>query len=117
MDIALDPFPWAGGTTTCDALYVGVLVITWAGAPGETLQRCGVSLLTNVGHPDWIATSAEEYVAKARGLTGDLERLERLRAHLREEMRRSPLMDAPRFARHVEAAYREAWRLWVLGGA
>jgi protein O-GlcNAc transferase len=115
VDVALDTFPWAGGTTTCDALYMGVPVITWAGAPGETLQRCGVSILTNLGHPEWMAATAEEYVAKARAVAADLPRLADIRAGLRERMRASPLMDAPRFARHVEAAYRQAWMSYVAG--
>jgi protein O-GlcNAc transferase len=112
VDIALDTFPWAGGTTTCDALFMGVPVITWAGAPGETLQRCGVSILTNLGHPEWIATSGDEYIARAQGLAADLSQLAQIRAALRGQMQHSVLMDAPRFARQVEAAYRQAWTTW-----
>jgi protein O-GlcNAc transferase len=112
IDIALDTFPWAGGTTTCDALYKGVPVITQAGPPGETLQRCGISILTNLGHPEWVASSPDEYVAKAQTLAADLSHLAQIRATLRNQMRRSALMDAPRFARHVETAYRHAWTQW-----
>jgi protein O-GlcNAc transferase len=115
VDIALDTFPWAGGTTSCDALFMGVPVITWAGAPGETLQRSGVSILTNLGHPEWIADSAEDYVAKTQALAGDLARLSGIRAGLRDQMRRSPLMDAPRFARNIEAAIRRAWKDFAAG--
>lgn len=116
VDVALDPFPWCGGTTTCDALWMGVPVVTWGGGLGETLQRGGVSILTNIGHAEWIAWTAEEYVAKARELVGDLGRLAEIRKGLRERMRGSVLMDARRFARHVEAAYRKAWRAWAEGG-
>ena len=112
VDVALDPFPWAGGTTTCDALWMGVPVITLAGAPGETLQRCGVSILTNLGRPEWIAATPDDYIAKARALAGDLPRLAEIRAALRPQMQSSVLMDAPRFARNVEAAFRQAWVAW-----
>ncbi len=117
VDIALDPFPWAGGTTTCDALWMGVPVITWGGAPGQTLQRGGVSILSNLGCPEWIAGTPDEYIAKARALAADLPRLAEIRAGLRGRMQRSVLMDAPRFARHVEAAYRRAWEAWCGAGA
>jgi protein O-GlcNAc transferase len=108
IDIALDPFPYVGGTTTLDALWMGVPVITLA---GETaVSRAGVSILSNLGMPEWIARNADEYVKKVVDLTGDLNRLAGLRASLRDRLDRSPLMDAPRFARDIEAAYREMWR-------
>jgi protein O-GlcNAc transferase len=113
VDVALDTFPWAGGTTTCDALYMGVPVITLAGQPGEPLQRGGVSILTNLGFPEWIAQTPEEYLQKAASLAGDLPRLAGIRAGLRGRMQNSVLMDGKRFARHIEAAYRQAWRAWV----
>ncbi len=112
VDIALDTFPWAGGTTTCDALYMGVPVITLAGRPGEPLQRGGVSILTNLGSPEWIAQTPEEYFEKAQALSGDFGQLAGIRAALRGRMLDSVLMDAKRFTRHVEAAYRHAWRAW-----
>jgi predicted O-linked N-acetylglucosamine transferase (SPINDLY family) len=92
---------------------VGVPVVTLAGAPGETLQRCGVSILTNVGHPEWIAATPDDYIAKARALANDLPRLAEIRAALRPRMRSSVLMDAPRFARNVETAFRQAWKAWA----
>jgi predicted O-linked N-acetylglucosamine transferase (SPINDLY family) len=71
-----------------------------------------VSLLSNLGLPELVAHSAEEYVRIAATLANDLPRLTTLRAALRQRMERSPLMDAPRFARNMEAAYRQMWRQW-----
>jgi len=110
IDIGLDPFPFCGGTTTCDALWMGVPVISLAGPTPVT--RGGLSLLANVGLRELVAHSIEDYVEKATALARDLPRLAALRASLRERMQRSPLMDAPRFARNVEAAYRTMWHRW-----
>jgi predicted O-linked N-acetylglucosamine transferase (SPINDLY family) len=108
VDIALDTFPYHGTTTTCEALWMGVPVVTLAGQTHAS--RVGVSLLSNLGHPEWIATSPEGYVKIAVELAGDLPRLAQLRSTLRGRMEASPLMDAPGFAREIEAAYREMWR-------
>jgi predicted O-linked N-acetylglucosamine transferase (SPINDLY family) len=89
---------------------MGVPVVTLAG--NNHVSRVGVSLLSNLGHPEWIAASPEEYVKIAVNLAKDLPRLAELRSSLREKMRTSPLMDAPRFARDMEAAYRKMWRSW-----
>ncbi len=110
MDVALDPFPYGGGTTTCDALWMGVPVVSLAGKTG--VGRGGVSILCNVGLPDLLAHNIDEYVASAVKLAGNLPRLNALRTGMRERMICSPLMDAPRFARHVEAAYRAMWENW-----
>ena len=110
IDIGLDPFPYGGGTTTCDAMWMGVPVVTLAGRTG--VGRGGVSILSNVGVPELIANSVEQYVEIARSLAGDLARLAQLRATLRGRMRESALMDAAGFARDVEAAYRQMWRQW-----
>ncbi len=110
IDVALDPFPYGGGTTTCDALWMGVPVVSLAGQ--TAVGRGGLSILTNIGLPDLAARDPEQYVQVAAELAQDLPRLAGLRATLRERMRSSPLMDAPRFARNVEAAYREMWRQW-----
>ena len=108
IDIALDPFPYGGGTTTCDALWMGVPVVTLS---GETaVGRGGRSILSNIGLPELVANNVEDYVRIAAELASDLPRLAGTRASLRERMRNSVLMDAPRFARGVEAAYREMWR-------
>jgi len=110
IDIGLDPFPFPGGTTTCDALWMGVPVISLAGPTPVT--RGGLSLLSNVGLSELVAHSVDDYLEKAIALARDLPRLAALRTGLRERMRCSPLMDAPRFARHLEAAYRTMWRRW-----
>jgi predicted O-linked N-acetylglucosamine transferase (SPINDLY family) len=102
IDIALDPFPYAGGTTTCDALWMGVPVVTLAGR--TAVGRGGVSILSNIGLPELVARNDAEYVRIATELAGDVSRLETLRASMRERLRASALMDAPGFARDVEAA-------------
>lgn len=106
-DIALDTHPYHGTTTTCEALYMGVPVVTLAGR--AHVSRVGVSLLTNVGLPDLIAADAEMYVQTAARLAGNLSGLRELRSTLRHRMERSPLMDATGFVRDVERAYRGAW--------
>jgi protein O-GlcNAc transferase len=113
-DIALDTFPYAGGTTTCNSLWMGAAVITLAGA--SPIARQGVSFLTNVGLPDLIADSREQYIAIAAALAGDLDRLAQIRRSLRDRMRASPILDGPRFARNLESAYRAMWRTWCEGG-
>jgi predicted O-linked N-acetylglucosamine transferase (SPINDLY family) len=110
IDIALDPFPWGGGITTCDALWMGVPVVSLVGR--TAVGRGGASILANVGLPELIARTPEQYVQIAANLAGDLPRLGELRRALRPRMQASPLMDAPRFARNVEAAYQQMWRNW-----
>jgi protein O-GlcNAc transferase len=107
IDIALDTFPYCGGTTTCDALWMGVPVVTLAGR--TAVGRAGVSLLTNAGLPELIARTPQEYARLAVRLAEDLPRLQHLRSTLRRRMEQSPLMDAPRFAHTIEAAYRQMW--------
>lgn len=115
IDIGLDPFPFAGGTTTCDALWMGVPVVTLAGP--TPVSRGGLSLLANVGLEALAATSGDDYVARAVELARDLPRLAGIRASLRETMSRSPLTDVPRFARDLESAYRTMWRRWCTESA
>jgi predicted O-linked N-acetylglucosamine transferase (SPINDLY family) len=107
VDIALDTFPYAGGTTTCDALWMGVPVVTLAGA--TAVGRGGVSLLTNLGLQEWIAHSVDEYVAIALKMAGDETKLAELRAGLRDRMRSSAIMNGPQFARDMEALFRQMW--------
>jgi predicted O-linked N-acetylglucosamine transferase (SPINDLY family) len=110
LDIILDTFPYNGHTTSLDALWMGVPVVSLA---GETpVSRAGLSQLSNLGLPEWVAHSESEYVKIAEKLAGDLPRLAQLRSTLRERMENSVLMDAPRFARQVEEAYRKMWKRW-----
>jgi len=110
IDIGLDPFPYCGGTTTCDALWMGVPVVTLVGR--TAVGRGGLSILSNAGLPELVARTPEEYLRLAAGLAEDLPRLTEQRAGLRARMQASPLMDAPRFTRHFEAALRTMWRRW-----
>jgi protein O-GlcNAc transferase len=107
VDMILDPFPYPGGTTTCEALWMGVPTLTLAG--DSLLARQGASLLTAAGLEEWVATSKEEYVAKAIALACDLPMLAALRSGLRQQVLASPLFDAPRFARNFEDAL---WGMW-----
>jgi len=107
VDMMLDTFPYPGGTTTCEALWMGVPTLTLAG--DTLLSRQGASMLTAAGLPNWIADSREDFVAKAVALSGEIESLAGLRAGLRDQVRVSPLFDAPRFAHNLEEAL---WGMW-----
>lgn len=114
IDIGLDNLPYNGHTTTLDALFMGVPVVTLA---GQTAVGCaGLCFAKNLELLELVARSADQYVAAAARLARDLPRLAALRAGLRERLERSPLMDAPRFVRNLESAYRNAWRAWCAGG-
>jgi predicted O-linked N-acetylglucosamine transferase (SPINDLY family) len=110
IDIALDPFPYSGGLTTCEALWMGVPVVTMPGA--LFCARHSASHLSNVGLADWIAPDREAYVARAIAASSDLASLAALRAGLRARMAASPLCDAPRFGRALGEALRHAWSDW-----
>jgi predicted O-linked N-acetylglucosamine transferase (SPINDLY family) len=103
IDIALDPFPYNGVTTTCDALWMGVPVISLAGV--TNVSRQGVRFLRNLGLDELLAGSPEKYVWIASELANDLPRLARLHGGLRERMSRSPLLDSRRLTREFETAY------------
>ena len=107
IDVCLDTFPYNGHTTSLDAFWMGVPVVTLVGA--TVVGRAGLSQATNLGLPELVARTPDEYVRTAADLCKDLNRLSELRAGLRTRMERSPLMDAPRFARDIEAAYRSIW--------
>ncbi len=110
VDLVLDPFPYSGGLTTCEALWMGVPTIT---LPGEIFaSRHSASHMSNAGLPDWVTGSVEAYIAMAVARAGDLEALSALRAGLRQTVGRSPLCDAPRFGRNLGAALRHAWGVW-----
>ena len=115
IDIALDPFPFPGATTTCDALWMGVPVVSLVGR--TAVSRAGLSILSNVGLPELVARTAEQYVQIAAELAADRPRRIELRSTLRERMLASPLMDAPQFARDVEAACRNMWGVWCTAAA
>jgi predicted O-linked N-acetylglucosamine transferase (SPINDLY family) len=110
VDIALDPFPFTGGTTSAEGLWMGVPVLTLAG--DRFVSRQGSGLLINAGLPDWIAADADGYVGRAVSHVGDLRHLAALRRELRQKVLTSPLFDATRFARHFEAALRGMWTQW-----
>ncbi|UEM19357.1 tetratricopeptide repeat protein [Skermanella mucosa] len=108
VDIALDPFPYSGGLTTLEALWMGVPVVT---LPGRRFcSRHSLSHVTVLGHPEWAAADADGYVRIAAALSRDREALARLRAGLRNRMADSPLCDGAGFTRGLEAAYRMMWR-------
>ena len=112
VDVALDPFPFNGCTTSFEALWMGVPVVTLAGWP--FIGRMGASFLTQIGLPDLIAATPDEYVAKAAGPASDPAWLAALRLNSRARVAASPLCDFAGYARSVEAAYRDVWRRWCL---
>ena len=113
LDIVLDTAPYNGHTTSLDTLWMGVPVVSLAGK--TPVSRAGLSQLTNLGLPELVAHSEKDYVRIAVELAGNLPRLAELRSTLRHRMETSVLMDAPRFARQVEQAYREMWQSWCSG--
>ena len=110
VDIALDPFPYNGTTTTCEALWMGVPVITLRG--DRHAGRVGASLLTQIGLTDLIAHSIEEYVDIAVALADNSGRLDDLRRALRPRMAGSTMCDERAFAFKMEAAFRTMWQHW-----
>lgn len=114
IDVALDPFPYNGTTTTCEALWMGVPVVTLAG--DHHAGRVGVSLLHAIGLESLIAPSRPAYVERAVALAVAPNERAALRATLRDELRASPLCNAPLFARQIETAFREMWRRWCAAG-
>ena len=108
VDIALSPFPYGGGTTSAEGLWMGVPVITMQG--NHFLSHLGESIANNTGLSDWIAVDEEDYVAKAIAFSTDLEGLEKLRSRLRAQVLSRPLFDAERFANHFKNALRGMWK-------
>lgn len=110
IDVALDSFPYGGGHTTFDALWMGVPVVSLAGVTG--VGRGGASILSNLGKSQWIADSIDSYIDIASSLVRDIDERITIRNQLRPWMLQSPLMDAASHARGIESAYRFAWRAW-----
>ena len=110
IDVALDPIPFGGGTTNCDALWMGVPVVTLAGR--TAVSRGGASILSNIGLGELVSRRENRYLALAAGLVRDTRRLAALRHELRNRLESSPVMDSAKFTRGIEAAYREMWREW-----
>jgi len=115
IDIALDPFPWGGGITTCDALWMGVPVVTLSGQ--TAVGRGGRSILSNLGLVELVARRPRQYVQTAVTLASSPARLAELRGDLRNRMLTSPLTNARRFARNIENAYRQMWKQFCQGSA
>ena len=113
MDIALDTAPYTGGLTTCEALYMGVPVVTLKG--GTHGARFGASLLENAGLPELVAEDAAQYAEIAKLLAGSPETLQMLRGKQRDMLLASPLMNFRQYVQEVEAAYEEVWRRWMGG--
>lgn len=110
IDIALDPHPYTGGLTTCEALWMGVPVVT---LPGETFAGLHAAThLHNAGMDEWIAKNEQDYIDIAVKWANDLEGLSKLRAGLREQVKASPLTDGPKFAKNLEKALRFMWKDW-----
>lgn len=113
VDIALDPWPYSGGLTTCEALWMGVPVVT---KPGPTFAgRHSTTHLINAGLPELVVNTWEEYIDRTVELAGDPEKLSELRAGLRSQVDESPLANGPRFGAHFAKAMRAVWHQWVDG--
>ncbi len=114
IDLALDPFPYTGGITTIDSLWMGVPVVTM---PGPTIaSRGSLSILSHLGLKEFAVKSKSEFVGLAIALSKDRARLREWRAGLRSRLERSVLMDAERFSRRMESAYRDVWQKWCGNG-
>jgi protein O-GlcNAc transferase len=110
IDIALDTYPYNGATTTLEALWMGVPVISLAG--WRTASRYGLSFLQTIGCEEFATKTPEQFVQTARDLAADLPRLTKIRSQLRKQVKQSSLCDEPGFAQAVEAAYRQMWHRW-----
>jgi predicted O-linked N-acetylglucosamine transferase (SPINDLY family) len=113
VDIALDPYPYNGGTTTVQALWMGVPVLALQG--DRYGAHMGESILHTMDMPEWISADEDDYVARAAAFASDLPALAALRAGLRDRLLASPICDAPRFAHNLENALRGMWREWCAG--
>jgi predicted O-linked N-acetylglucosamine transferase (SPINDLY family) len=115
IDLGLDSFPYNGHSTSLDSFWMGVPVVTLVGQ--RAVARAGWCQLSNLKLTELAADTPEQFVRIAVELALDLPRLAALRSTLRQRMERSPLMDAPKFARSIEASYRQMWRAWCEAGS
>lgn len=115
IDVALDPFPFSGCLTTCEVLWMGVPLVTLPNTRPASRQTLG--FLSMLGRTEWVAKDPEDYIRIAADLAGDAERLSALRQQQRVRVAASPMCDAPRFARNLEAALRDMWGRWCESGA
>jgi predicted O-linked N-acetylglucosamine transferase (SPINDLY family) len=111
IDLMLDPFPYNGGVTTCDALWMGVPVLAVAGE--SYLARQGASIMTHVGLSEFVAESPEQLVELAKTWAANKEWLADIRLGLRKQMMKSPVADGVRYVRSLESALRQAWLRYV----
>ena len=111
IDILLDSFPHSGGTMLFDALWMGVPAVTLASS--RPVGRIGTSLMTNLGLPEWVSQSEQEYEDKAVAFAQDISALDSLRCSMRARMQASPVMDESSFANDVENAYQDMWLTWI----
>ena len=113
VDLALDPFPYSGGTTTAHTLWMGVPVVT---LPGNTpVSRMSAAMLAAAGMSDWIARDEDDYVRIALDFSEEPALLARIRQEMRQHLAATAVFDGRRYARSVESAYRNAWRRWCRG--
>jgi predicted O-linked N-acetylglucosamine transferase (SPINDLY family) len=112
IDIALDTYPYNGATTTCEALWMGVPVVTLVGE--NHVSRMGLSLLSAVSLTECVADTLEDYVNICVKLTKDLDHLQQLRATMRDRMQSSSLLDASTFTHQLEIRYQQLWEKWCV---
>jgi predicted O-linked N-acetylglucosamine transferase (SPINDLY family) len=110
IDVALDTAPYHGTTTTCEALWMGVPVVSLVG--DRHMSRVGASLITAIGHPEWLAQTPDDYVSVALALAENVEKLAEIRAGLRSELLGSALLDHKGQGERFGAALRNCWAEW-----
>ena len=111
IDIALDTLPYGGGATTCDALWMGVPVVTRSGT--RPAGRLSTSILHTVGHPEWVTETANAYIVTAIDLARKPRALAQIRKNLRAQVQASALCDEAGFVERLEDVYRAAWKRWL----
>ena len=107
IDIVLDPFPFQGNTTTCEAIWMGVPAIVLKG--DRYLFHFGESIKANLNMHDWIAENRNEYISKAIKFSSDVDQLSKIRMNLRKIALQSPVFDAPRLSKHFSQML---WKMW-----